>query len=411
VKRAIVVICDQAAKVGGHARVAIESAAGLARAGEDVLYFASHGPIDKDLIDAGVDVALTEQPDAIDEPNPIKGAARGLWNPTARKTLSRLINGHGGKDLIFHIHGWTKSLSASIFPEIFATGRPVVCTLHDYFTACPNGIFFNFRSNRICELEPMGVRCCLSNCDSRSYAHKLWRLGRQFTAAAIAGFPGLVGDYIYTTTFSKSIVGRHLRKDARYHYLPNPVFIDKGPPVDAWNNTAFVYVGRLSPEKGILQAAELTHRLGIPLEIAGSGEIAPQILTANPKAIMHGWLDSRELTALLGRARVLLFPSLWPETYGLTLYEALARGVPVIGSRESAASERIVDDRNGRLFSWKTPEEFENALLSAQDAATVRRWSEFAYSDYWKSPCTIDVHVNGLIGIYDAISRSPVGRD
>jgi glycosyltransferase involved in cell wall biosynthesis len=95
----------------------------------------------------------------------------------------------------------------------------------------------------------------------------------------------------------------------------------------------------------------------------------------------------------------------------LTLYEALARGVPVIGSRESAASERIVDDRNGRLFSWKIPEEFENALLSAQDAATVRRWSEFAYSDYWKSPCTIDVHVNGLIGIYDAISRSPVGRD
>src|ERR1035437_4055522 len=124
----IVIICDQASKTGGHARVAIESAAGLARSGEEVIYFASHGPIDEELLAAGVDVVLTHQPDALDEENRLYGALRGIWNIKAKNVLLSLIRKNRSEEIIFHVHGWTKSLSPSVLSEIISSRSPVICT-------------------------------------------------------------------------------------------------------------------------------------------------------------------------------------------------------------------------------------------------------------------------------------------
>ena len=82
-QRIIIIVCDQASKVGGHARVAIESAAGLARSGEKVFYFASHGPIDAELTESNVNVVVTDQPDVLDERNRLRGAFRGIWNTSS----------------------------------------------------------------------------------------------------------------------------------------------------------------------------------------------------------------------------------------------------------------------------------------------------------------------------------------
>jgi glycosyltransferase involved in cell wall biosynthesis len=399
----IVIVCDQASKVGGHARVAVESAAGLARTGQEIFYFASRGPVDPELTDAGVNVILTDQPDALDEANPIYGAFRGIWNFKAKKLLSELIRSNGSSSLLFHVHGWTKSLSPSVLSEIIAAGVPVVCTIHDFFSVCPNGEFFNFQSESICQLSPMSRKCICSNCDSRSYYHKLWRLARQFTMIHLAKFPSAITNYIYTSEFSKGIISKYLPDNARYHYLPNPVHISKKQQVSAWQNKSFIYVGRLAAEKGVLPAAKLFHRLRLPFEVAGSGELGEQVREANPDAVLHGWLDSKGLSSLFERARVLVFPSLWYETYGLTVYEALASGIPVIGTRESAAVEAIMDGRSGRLFSWNKPGEFEKTILSAGDSAAVEQWSNFAYSSYWKNPVTIDLHVAMLVEVYGRV--------
>ena len=399
-KATIVIICDQASKTGGHARVAIESAAGLAESGENVIYFASHGPIDGELIASGVNVVLTHQPDSRDDRNRLYGGLRGIWNVKAAKLLSELIERNRFNGLIFHVHGWTKSLSPSVLSVILSSRRPVVCTLHEFFSACPNGLFFNFQSKEICELAPMGGRCLWTNCDSRSYNEKLWRVARQFVMERIAKFPSSVTSFIYTTNFSKNIISKYLSANVTYYYVPNPVSVKKRPPVSASKNSSLIYVGRLALEKGILPAAEIIYRRKLAFEIAGSGEISDEIRNANPDAKLHGWLDADELSALFDRARALVFPSLWYETYGLVIYEALARGVPVIGARETAAGERIIDDYNGRLFSWKNPNELDNALLNASDSPTVERWSKCAYADYWKKPFGIESHVELLKDVY-----------
>ena len=390
-KTTVVIICDQASKTGGHARVAIESAVGLARSGEDVIYFASHGPIDQELVASGLNVFLTDQPDSRDEKNRLYGGLRGIWNLKAAKLLAEIIEKNPFNGLIFHVHGWTKSLSPSVLSVILSSRRPVVCTLHEFFSVCPNGLFFNFQSNKICELAPMSGECLWTNCDSRSYNEKLWRVARQFVTERIARFPSAVTSFIYTTNFSKNIISKYLPANANYYYVPNPVSVKRRPPVNAAKNNSLIYVGRLALEKGVLPAAEVIYRHKFAFEVAGSGEISDQIRKANPDAKLLGWLDADGLNALFDRARVLVFPSLWYETYGLVIYEALARGIPVIGARQTAAEERIIDDYNGRLFSWTNPGEFDKALLSASDTPTVERWSECAYADYWKMPLAIDL--------------------
>ncbi|WP_283180096.1 hypothetical protein [Gemmobacter sp. 24YEA27] len=55
----------------------------------------------------------------------------------------------------------------------------VVLHAHDYFLACPNGAFFDYRAGVTCDLSPMSLGCVTCNCDKRSAAQKLWRVARQ----------------------------------------------------------------------------------------------------------------------------------------------------------------------------------------------------------------------------------------
>jgi glycosyltransferase involved in cell wall biosynthesis len=53
----------------------------------------------------------------------------------------------------------------------------------------------------------------------------------------------------------------------------------------------------------------------------------------------------------LMRARFLVMPSLWYETFGRTVAEAFAQGIPVIASRLGAMLELVEDGKNGFLFN------------------------------------------------------------
>jgi len=64
-------------------------------------------------------------------------------------------------------------------------------------------------------------------------------------------------------------------------------------------------------------------------------------------------------------ARLLIFPSIWYETFGLSIIEAFATGLPVVASRLGAMAEIVEHGRTGLLFEPGNPEALAEAVAWA----------------------------------------------
>jgi glycosyltransferase involved in cell wall biosynthesis len=111
------------------------------------------------------------------------------------------------------------------------------------------------------------------------------------------------------------------------------------------------FLGRIAPEKGPDRAIAIAKRLGIKLRIAAKVDYADRgyfesrirPLLDDPLIEFIGEINESQKADFLGGAEALLFPSTWPEPFGLVMIEAMACGTPVIGYGHGATRE-IIDE-------------------------------------------------------------------
>lgn len=108
------------------------------------------------------------------------------------------------------------------------------------------------------------------------------------------------------------------------------------------------------------------------------------------------------------RARAIAAPSRWYETGPLTIYEALANGIPVVASNRSGASEAVREGVNGFSVAPE-PEALGRAFAALADDATAARLGSAAHARYWTAPMTLSVHAARLLRVYESI-RARDGR-
>jgi len=116
-----------------------------------------------------------------------------------------------------------------------------------------------------------------------------------------------------------------------------------------------LFVGRLNPEKRPDLAIEVARRAGVPLVIAAKVDpldleyfqttVEPRL--DDPLVQFVGEVDEDEKPALYAGAAATIFPSDWPEPFGLVMLESLAAGTPVLALRRGAVPEVIVDGLHG----------------------------------------------------------------
>ena len=399
----VVVVSDFAHVNGGAASVAIESAIGLARRGHEVSFISAVMPVDDRLGEAGVKVFCTGQHEILKDPNRLRATCQGLWNPQAARAFSCHLNGDGRENTIIHLHGWTKALSTSVVRAAVRRGFKTVCTLHDYFVACPNGGFFDHVSLRHCHRQPLSVSCITCNCDMRSYSHKLWRVARHVVQERVGSLPGGIDAFVVLSRLSCDILRPHLPREARVFEVLNPINACRLPPFEPERHAAFTMIGRLTPDKGGSLLARAAHDVGVSAVFVGEGLSRHEIATACPAATITGWVPKERVPGFLEKARALVLPSLWYEAQPLVVLEAASRGVPAIVSDGCAGRESLEDGVTGLLFKNGDVRSLASALRRMNDDAFVRRLGHAAYEKYWANPLTPERHVVRLEQVYDSV--------
>ncbi len=400
----LVIVNDHAHVRGGADRVALGAAAGFADAGHRVTLFTAVGPVDEALArHPRVTVVCLQQADILRDPQRLRAARQGIWNTAAARAFRRIASAWDGRDTVVHVHSFTKALSAAVPHAATALGLRTVLTLHDYFLGCPNGGFFEYPVMEICRRDPLGLSCLACQCDARSRAHKLWRFARTWVQNRVAELPRRLDCVITLSALNRETARRFLPAGTRLVTVPNPVEVARAEPVRVEQNAAFVFAGRLEPYKGPQLLAEAATLCGGAAVFCGAGPAADRVRALNPAARLTGWLEPAALQAELGRARALVFPSLWPETFGLTALEALARGIPVIASRGTAAEEQVQHDVNGLLFERGSAASLAEMMRRLADPATAARLGREAHARYWQGPFTLARHVAALEGLFGSL--------
>lgn len=396
----IVIVNDFAYVNGGTAQVALSSALGLAEAGHRVTLLTAVGPFDKKYSHHNIQVVCTGQFEIVQDPNRARAALQGIWNPVASHAMKTLLQDMDRQNTIVHLHGWTKALSSSVIQAAVTRGFKVIATLHEYFSACPNGGFFIYPTKQICHLLAMSAQCVRTNCDPRSYSQKLWRVARQTVQQRAGAFPSGVHHFITISDLSESVLKQYLPSDAVFYRIPNPTSATDEGLVTVRDNDAFIFIGRLAPEKGGHFFADAASALQVKAIFVGDGPERDTIARTLPNATITGWVTNSEVKAAMKHARALVLPSLWYEGQPLVVGDAAALGIPAIVPDTCAARETVRNGITGLWFKGGSREDLINKIRVLQTDNVAERMGMAAYKEFWKAPFTIQKHVGALEAAY-----------
>lgn len=306
------------------------------------------------LREHGQQVALLEQDNsAIAELGRTRTAIGTLWSSRSRVRVEKEL--HAGDYDILHVQNFFPLWSPSVYYAASRCRVPVVQTLHNYRLFCINS--FLFRDNHVCE-----------DCLGRTFpwpgiVHRCYRDSRA-GSAVVAGMIGLHN--MMGTWSSKVHMYIAVSEFARDKYisagLPSekvavkPNFLDPAPSPGAGGGGYALYVGRLSPEKGIATMLDGWKAASkpVPLKIVGDGPLKDLVIAscpANPAVEYLGSKSPAEVMDLMRRAELLVFPSRWQETMGRTVMEAFAVGTPVLASAIGPMLSMVVPGKNGFHFT------------------------------------------------------------
>ncbi|HXE11191.1 MAG TPA: glycosyltransferase [Bryobacteraceae bacterium] len=292
--------------------------------------------------------------------------AKTIWNRQSYSELRRVIR-ENEIDLV-HLHNTFPLISPSACYAAAAERVPVVQTLHNYRLLCPAATLY--REGRICETcvgKSITLPAVLHSCYRGSKAASFASTAMLASHRLAGTWQHKVSAYIALTDFAREKFIEGGLPGGKIRVKPN--FIHPDPGIGPGAGKYALFMGRLTPEKGVRTLLDAWKILdgAMPLEIAGDGLLAQETRAAAaqiPNISLRGWLPREHLQEMILNAAVVIVPSEWYEPFGLTIAEAFAAGVPVIASRLGSLAAMIRHRETGLVFEPG----------SAADLAAQARW-------------------------------------
>lgn len=288
-------------------------------------------------------------------------------------------------DLI-HIHSGYFAVGPLLMAHL-ARRLPLIYTLHDVTPLCPRMTKLT-RQGALCS-NRQGWACITSVCYSlndqnRPLSNIFGLMMRVWQNKALHA--------LSTCIVPSHYLGAELERSGmaadRIHVVPHFIQAPIHPP-NTTLEPRILFAGRLVEEKGIkilLQALSHLRATAWQLHIAGDGplrgwlenEIAQGGFSDHIKLLPM--LDPESLAQEYQAARLVVMPSLIPESFGLVGLEALSAGRPVAGFCSGGMAEWLIDDVSGLVATWGNAISLANAidrLLGSPDLCQRLGWRGF----------------------------------
>lgn len=316
---------------------------------------------------------------------------RALWhaidsyNPWMQEYLHEVVESEKPDVVSLHdLPGW----SSATWMTLAQLDVPAVQVLHSYYLICVKTSMY--RKGRICVNQCMDCR--------------VFRLPHRALSRNVAAVVG-VSQYILKRHrdlgYFEDVPIQRVIHNAR---APRTLGIEEAMVTAPHAGLRFGFIGRLDVIKGIeplidaFLAADLTNS---ELWIAGSGkqheEERMHSKTQDPRVRFFGRVAPRDFYP---QVDVVVVPSLWNDNLPGVVFEALAFGKPVIGSRRGGIPEMIHHGENGLLFEPDAPGELKAALEAMTD--DVRRAQLAAQA---KPSSTTFTDIAGWVAQYEVLYR------
>lgn len=347
--------------------------------------------------------------DSIEGMSRLSVAGQTVWSGSSAREIKRLIKEH--RPDVVHFNNTFPLISPAAYYAAASEGVAVVQSLRNFRLLCVNAQFF--RDGRVCE------DCLGSPLAWRGVLHKCYRNNR----AASATVAGMVAVHRAMGTWRNKVdLYIALAQSGRRKFIEGglppekivvkPNFVYPDPGVGPGDGNYAVFVGRLSPEKGLGTMLKAWDLLGerMPLRIIGDGPQVDEVRQAaarNPAVQWLGRKSIQEVYSIIGSAAVLVFPSEWYETFGRVGAEAYAKGTPVIASNLGAMAELVDHNRTGLLFEPGNPQDLAAKVNEFLAFSPERRQAmRYAARAEYEAKYTADRNYEMLMDIYrTAIER------
>lgn len=355
---------------GGDCIVAMNLERLLKEQGYDVAVFAMDYP---ENVDSGWNQYYVSQVDFTGSVgDKIKAACRLMGWGDIKSAFNKLLDDF--KPDIVHLHNIHSYISPIVAKLAKQRGCRVVWTLHDFKLVCPS--YSCLLYGRPCE------KCIGHN---KTYVAKTHCLKSSLAASVMAyiearkwnryNLESITDAFICPSQFMASKMRKDGFNPQKLHVVCNHIDPEKLSLFNSLNDTRedyYVYVGRLSTEKGVETLLKVASKLPYTLMIAGDGPLMKKL-----KDIYFGYgnirflgrQSAKQVAELIRKARLSVMPSECYDNNPLGVIESLCAGTPVVGARIGGIPE-LLNEENGIVFTSG----MSNELLTAINKAFSSNW-------------------------------------
>ncbi|MDQ3916160.1 MAG: glycosyltransferase [Actinomycetota bacterium] len=306
------------------------------------------------------------------QPLPSDEAGASPYSFPARKGLRRLVR--AGRPDVAHLHNVFSKLTLSVVDALDAEAVPVVMTLHEFKSVCPNGMLFTH--DGICHRCLHGRRFW-NGIRHRCVEGSLYRSAIAAVEAYVNRFRRMwekIDVFIAPSGFlSDIVVAAGLPRD-RIEVVPNPVHVAEDlQQRSVAERSFFVYSGRLVAQKGLDVLLDAAGMLDAETRIVvyGAGPLEPHLRTRVEReglpVELRGYADKAVIARDLDRCVASVSPSLAYETCPMAILEAAAGGVATVGSDLGGIPELVKHKETGVLVPPGDPHALASALRGVAD--------------------------------------------